>query len=105
MFSLTLQPLLKELAERRAPDKLELVFAYLDDLCLAGNAEEVAQAVDFLRVRAAAIGLELSTGTPDDKDKCETILAAGPSSAANVHLFPNDFKLIADQNFTLLGGP
>ena len=42
LFSLTLQPLLKELAERRAPDTLELVFAYLDDLCLAGNAEEVA---------------------------------------------------------------
>ena len=105
LFSLTLQPLLRELASHRAANKLELVFAYLDDLCLAGNAEEVAEAVNFLRTRAAAIGLQLSTGTPDDKDKCEVILVAGANSSVDCRLFPNDFKVIGDQNFVLLGSP
>ena len=100
LFTLALQPILQELADKRAPGGLELVFSYLDDLCLAGSSHAVADAVDTLRTRAAEVGLELSTGvfqedgTPLYKDKCELILAAGVSSTVDVSLFPDDFKVV-----------
>ena len=50
LFSLALQPLLKELADTRAPGRLELVYAYLDDLCLAGDAACVAAALAIRHV-------------------------------------------------------
>ena len=41
MFALALQPVLLELAASRAEGGLELAFAYLDDVCLAGDAVAV----------------------------------------------------------------
>jgi len=105
LFSLALQPLLKELAASRAPGPLELVYSYLDDLCLAGDAATVAEAVRTLKLRCADIGLQLSTGLANSQDKCEVILAAGLASTVDVSLFPADFKVIRDGNFELLGGP
>ena len=51
LFALALQPLLQGLADQRAPGGLELVFSYMDDLCLAGGSQAVADAVDALRSR------------------------------------------------------
>ena len=91
--------------------KLQLVFSYLDDLCLAGAYSVVAAAVSTLKARCASIGLILSTGLVDEsghpisKDKCELILTGRATSTAAVDLFPSDFKVIRDGNFELLGGP
>ena len=107
LFALALQPILRELAEARAPGRLELVYAYLDDLCLAGDAVSVAAALCTLKQRCSEIGLRLSTGSADgmDKDKCEVILAGGAASNVDIGLFPSDFKVIRDGDFELLGGP
>jgi len=104
---LALQPVLKELADARTPGGLELVYAYLDDLCLAGDAASVSAALSVLKERCTRIGLRLSTGSADgaDKDKCEVILTAGEASTVDLGLFPNDFKVTRDRNFELLGGP
>jgi len=105
LFSLALQPILAELASRRAPGGLELVYSYLDDLCLAGEAAAVSAAIDQLRLRCSEIGLQLSTGAAHFKDKCELVLAAGAASSVDVSAFPADFKVIRDGNFELLGAP
>lgn len=86
LFALALQPVLKELAATRAPGGLELVYSYLDDLCLAGSALAVKAALGTLKDRCADIGLTLSTGLlgPNDemlsKDKWELILTGGAAS-------------------------
>ena len=65
LFALALQPVLRELATSRASGGLELVYSYLDDLCLAGDELAVATALNTLRARCADIGLVLSTGIVD----------------------------------------
>ena len=111
LFSLALQPVLQELANSRAPGGLELVYSYLDDLCLAGDGVAVATAVDTLKARCSDIGLKLSTGLTDEagnlvsQDKCEVILTSGAASTVDVSRFPPDFKVVRDGNFELLGGP
>ena len=111
LFSLALQPVLQELADSRAPGGLELVFSYLDDLCLAGDGLAVSNAVDTLKTRCNDIGLKLSTGLTDEagkvlsKDKCELILTSCASSTVDVTRLPSDFKIVRDGNFELLGGP
>ena len=71
LFALALQPLLQELADQRAPGGLELVFSYLDDLCLAGNSQAVANAVAALRTKAATVGLSLSTASEEEEEEEE----------------------------------
>jgi hypothetical protein len=105
LFSLALQPILAELAGLRAPGGLELVYSYLDDLCLAGEASAVSNAVERLRRRCNDVGLQLSTGAAHFKDKCELILVAGAASTVDVAAFPSDFKVVRDGNFELLGAP
>jgi len=111
LFALALQPVLTELAGARSGGGLELVFSYLDDLCLAGEAAAVKSALDVLRARCATIGLQLSTGLVNErgevisKDKCEVVLVGGASSSVDVGQFPPDFKVVRDGNFELLGGP
>ena len=122
LFALALQPLLRDLHNQRRDGGLELVYSYLDDLCLAGGSQAVSDAVSTLRTKAADIGLTLSTDWQSSasssvasnsqqvasrpyKDKCELILAAGEGSLVDVSLFPSDFKVIRDRNFELLGGP
>jgi len=104
-FSLALQPVLQELARSRVTGGLELVYSYLDDLCLAGDAQAVATAITTLTQRCSDIGLRLSTGTPEDKGKCETVLVGQAASTVDVRLFPQDFNIVRDGNFNLLGGP
>lgn len=105
LFVLALQPLLQQLADQRAPGGLALVFSYLDDLCLAGDADAVASAVTLLKERCSTVGLQLSTGLANSKDKCEVIPTGGANSTVDVRKFPSDFKVIRDANFELLGGP
>jgi len=111
LFSLALQPILQEIARSRAPGGLELVFWYLDDLCLAGDAHAVADALTTLRARSVSAGLTLSTGLVSEgghilsQDKCELILTSGGTSTVDASIFPNDFKVVRDGNFELLGGP
>ena len=87
------------------------LFSYLDDLCLAGDASEVAAALGTLKSRCSDIGLTLSTGIVSEtgevlsKDKCELILAGRAASTVDVSALPSDFKVVRDGNFELLGGP
>ena len=67
LFAVVLHPAPIELASHRATGGLELVFSYLDDLCLAGEASAASRAVEILRVRCAAPGLQLSTGAAQFK--------------------------------------
>ena len=103
--------MLQELAGTSRPAGLELVFSYLDDLCIAGDAVAVGAAVRTLKARCADIGLVLSTGLYDatgkclSKDKCEVILTGGAASVVDVSSCPDDFNIIRDGNFELLGGP
>ena len=104
LFSLALQPVLQELADSRAPGGHDLVFSYLDDLCLASDGLAVSSAVDTLKTRCNDIGLKLSTGLTDEagnvlsKDKCEVILTGGAASTVVVTQFPPDFKIVRDGN-------
>ena len=99
LFSLALQPLIEQLQSSRAEGGLQLVFSYLDDCCLAGDANAVATAFATLKEGAARIGLQLNT------DKCELIPTAGQHSSVNRSLFPSDMIYRGDANFELLGGP
>ena len=111
LFSLALQPILQELASTRSPNGLELVFSYLDDLCLAGDAQAVKDALVTLQAHCSAAGLTLSTGLLNQdgqvlsQDKCELILCAGAGSNVDATAFPSDFRVVRDENFELLGGP
>ena len=108
LFALALQPLLQELAGSRSQGDLELVYSYLDDLCLAGDASAVEAALDTVQARCQNIGLTLSTGLVSSdgrqlsKDKCELILTGGAASTVDVTQFPSDFKVVRDGNFELL---
>jgi len=99
LFSLALQPLLKELQDRTSPGGLQLVFSYLDDCCLAGEQSAVAEAFAHLKAAAANIGLQFNV------EKCEVIPVAGSHASINRSLFPQDITYRADGNFELLGGP
>ena len=83
LFALALLPVLVEVAGTRCPGGLELVYSYLDDLCLAGEASAVAAAVNTLQARCATMGLQLSTGAAHFQDKCEVILAGGQASTVD----------------------
>ena len=108
LFCLALQPLLQELASSRATVGLQLVFSYLDDLCLAGDALCVGRALNTLMARCADIGLKLSTGIVSEtgevlsKDKCEFVLAGGAASTVDAGAFPDDFRVVRDGNLELL---
>lgn len=99
LFSLALQPVLRELHAERTDGGLQLVFSYLDDCCLAGEQTAVAAALSTLKTRSEDIGLILNT------DKCELIPTAGTSSTVDRRLFPADMMYKSDANFELLGGP
>eukprot|EP00973_Karenia_brevis_P032028 4419868-Karenia_brevis.AAC.1 len=99
LFSLALQPVLRDLHASRTEGGLQLVYSYLDDCCLAGEASAVATALSHLKQAANGIGLVLNT------DKCELIPVAGGSSTVSRSLFPPDMIIREDGNFELLGGP
>ena len=99
LFSLALQPLLQQLQARRSRTGLQLVFSYLDDLCLAGDQQTVSEAFHWLKEAARNIGLEFNTS------KCEVVPAAGANSTLNQSLFPQDVIFRNEGNFKLLAGP
>ena len=102
LFSTVLQPVLQRLASAQRPEKLDVVFAYLDDLCLAGSALPVAAAVQKVQECCPQVGLKLSTG---DNCKCQVIPTAGHNSQVNLAVYPADFKKVSDANFEVLGLP
>ena len=101
LFSLALQPILRKIAARRSQNGLQLVFSYLDDCCLAGHYQAVADALVELKTECSKIGLEFSP------DKCELIPTAGLNSTVTLDAFPANqpLKVISNQGFKLLGGP
>ena len=99
LFALALQPLLRRVAAGRSQSGLQLVFSYLDDLCLAGNQKEVSEAFSALRIAARQIGLEFNI------TKCEVIPVASANASIDRSLFPPDVTFRDDGNFELLGGP
>ena len=88
LFALALQPVLQELASSRASGGLELVFSYLDDCCLAGEASAVARALQQLTAASAAIGLQLNLA------KCELIPTAGPTTLLTEGSSPNKWCFV-----------
>ena len=99
LFSLALQPLLKELCNKFSDEGLHLIFSYLDDLVLAGDQVAVSRAFNFLKAAAAQIGLAFNTS------KCEVVPSAGLRATIDKDLFPNSIIFRNDGNFELLGGP
>jgi len=99
LFSLALQPLLEQAKREHGNNGLDLVFAYLDDCVLAGDAAAVAQAFNDLRASAAAIGLKISMG----RDKSLLVPCAKTQATFDRSLFPQDLEVQLDGNFELLG--
>ena len=99
LFSLALQPLLHQLNNGGKDKGLHLIYAFLDDLILAGNQQAVAEAFHYLKGAALDIGLEFNTS------KCEVIPTAGRQASLNKNFFPEDVIYKEDGNFELLGGP
>ena len=62
LFSLALQPYLRQLAEPNSNARLDFIFSYLDDLVLAGPSELVAAAVQHIMQACPSVGLQLNTG-------------------------------------------
>jgi len=99
LFSLAIQPLLQRMHAGRSESGLQLVFSYLDDLCLAGDQRAVSEAFYTLQAAARQIGLEFNIS------KCEIIPAAGSNANLDRRLFPSDVIFRDDGHFELLGGP
>ena len=94
LFSLALQPALTAAVEGAT---LDLCFAFLDDIVLAGNSVQVATALRALCAAAAAAGLEL------EPTKSEVILP-NPAASPDLRALPVEFLRRAGQ-FELLGAP
>ena len=99
LFSLALQPILADLAARSGPDKLDLVFSYLDDAVLAGDKGAVARAVVALQEAASRIGLRLNAS------KCEFAPACGNINSIPPDFRPRGFAVRENNCLKLLGAP
>lgn len=83
LFALALQPSL----HAATTAEVELAFAYLDDVCLAGDCRRVSAALSRLIGTARHAGLELNPG------KCEVTTCAGATETIDMRLFPAGFQL------------
>ncbi|CAE7275446.1 unnamed protein product [Symbiodinium sp. KB8] len=99
LFALALQPALQAAQSGPEGHRPELVFAYLDDVCLAGGSRQVAAALARLAAAARQIGLQLNPR------KCELIPCGGPTSAVDARAFPAGVCVNTTGNFMLLGAP
>ncbi len=102
LFALAIHPLLEHLASLRVDGAtLDLLMFYLDDGILAGPAEVVAAAFDFLRREGPRLGLELNLA------KCELIVPSGELSDAQRDLFPPRLaaSAVLCADFDYLGSP
>ena len=80
-FSLTLQPALRAASEAAS---LDLCFAYLDDVVLAGSASQVTSVLRAFCQTAGEAGLVL------EPSKSEAVLS-GPTSSADLRGLPAGF--------------
>ena len=93
LFALALQPSL--CAAGRS--QLDLCFAYLDDVCLAGDYTAVSAALGRLVNAARQVGLHLNVG------KCELTTLGGPNTNLDSSLFPPGLRINHSGEFVLLG--
>ena len=98
-FALALQPALQAASAGAAGQRPELVLAYLDDVCLAGDARVVAAALTRLAAAARQVGLRLNHA------KCELTTCAGEGGAVDAGLFPPDIPVNRSGALTVLGAP
>ena len=92
-FALALQPAL--LAAGRS--HLDLCFAYLDDVCLAGDSSVVSAALGRLANAARQVGLLLNVA------KCELTSFNGGNTSVDPGLFPTGLPFNTTGEFVLLG--
>ena len=97
-FALALQPALRAVGLRTQSGP-ELLFAYLDDVCLAGSWHEVASALQRLHGTARQAGLRLNP------HKCILTTCAGPEHSVDLAAFPSGFQLNTSGQFSILGAP
>ena len=97
-FALALQPALRAVG-LRIPSGPELLFAYLDDVCLAGSWHEVASALQRLHRTARQVGLRLNP------HKCILTTCAGSEHSVDLAAFPSGFQLNTSGQFSILGAP
>ena len=93
LFALALQPALSAAGR----GQLDLCFAYLDDVCLAGDCAAVSAAVGRLVNAARQLGLQLNAS------KCELTTLNGPQTNLDPSLFPAGFQVNDTGEFVLLG--
>lgn len=79
--------------------RLGLACSYLDDVTLAGDARQVAEALDALAQGASQAGPRLNPG------KTELVLAAGGDSIVDTTAFPAGVVVLASGDFSILGAP
>ena len=96
-FALALQLALQAARASTAGAGPELVFAYLDDVCLAGGSRQVAAALARLSAAARQVGLQLNPA------KCKLVLCVAPRP--RWMLFAPRSALNATGSFDLLGAP
>eukprot|EP00439_Symbiodinium_sp_Y106_P033249 s7298_g3.t8 len=86
-------------AARSGPPPPELVLAFLDDVCFAGDYRHVAAALNRLAAAACQFGLELNPG------KCEVVTCAGLDSSVDMRAFPAGVQVNPTGAFSFLGAP
>ena len=100
LFALALQPALLAAATGGGRSaQLELTQAFLDDVFLAGDFQQVASGLRRLCAAARQAGLRLNPG------KCELIACAGELARVDVSLFPAGIPFNTTGTASLLGAP
>ena len=99
LFALALQPVLEAARAGPAGGCPELLFAYLDDVCIAGGSRQVAAAFARLAAAGRHVGLQLKV------EKCELVLCGGPDASVDRSLFPAAMRVNSSGAFSLLGAP
>ena len=98
LFALALQPALRAAQGSQLDQRPDLVFAYLDDVCLAGTLQQVSAALGRLTAAARQVGLALNPA------KCELTTCSG-DGLVDMRSFPPGVKLNRTGAFSLLGAP
>ena len=99
LFALALQPAMQAAKAGPLNQSPHLIFAYLDNVCLAGDYRAVAASFARLAAAARQVGLHINLA------KSELIPCGGPDSAIDRGVFPPDIAINPTTCFTLLGAP
>ena len=97
LFALALQPAMQAAKAGPLNQSPHLIFAYLDDVCLAGDYRAVAGGFARLAAAAHQVGLHINLA------KSELIPCGGPDSAIDRGVFPPGIAINPTTCFTLLG--